>query len=164
MPGLPRQQHLRTVEAVAAPADDGSPASGAVEHHAHRLVLRAAVSTGLLGIALIHLLDLQSKLEESPYLGIAYIGLIVGTIVTAGWLIRRDRRGAWATAAALAGLTILGYVVNRTVGMPSAHDDVGNWLEPLGLASLFVEAMVVAGATAGLVSPAAGSPSPSGRG
>jgi hypothetical protein len=39
-------------------------------------------------------------------------------------------------------------VINRTVGMPNATEDVGNWLEPLGLASLFVEALVtlVAGA------------------
>jgi hypothetical protein len=30
------------------------------------------------------------------------------------------------------------------VGMPSSTADIGNWLEPLGLASLFVEAITVA--------------------
>jgi hypothetical protein len=33
--------------------------------------------------------------------------------------------------------------VNRTVGMPGAMDDIGNWWEPLGLLSLMVEAWVV---------------------
>jgi hypothetical protein len=42
----------------------------------------------------------------------------------------------------IAALTFAGYAVNRTWGMPGAMDDVGNWLEPLGLASLFVEGAV----------------------
>jgi hypothetical protein len=39
---------------------------------------------------------------------------------------------------------ITGYTLTRTVGLPSATGDVGNWLEPLGLASLFVESILVA--------------------
>jgi hypothetical protein len=34
--------------------------------------------------------------------------------------------------------------VTRTVGLPDATGDIGHWLEPLGLASLFVEAGLVA--------------------
>ncbi|NBU37196.1 MAG: hypothetical protein EBS32_03000 [Actinobacteria bacterium] len=41
------------------------------------------------------------------------------------------------------GATVIGFVVNRTVGMPNATEDIGNWGEPLGLASLFVEAITV---------------------
>ena len=110
----------------------------------HRVIARAAGTVGLLGVALVHLLDLQSKLHETPYLGLGYIALIVGAVGTAGALIHRDSRSAWVAAALLAGLTLAGYVVNRTVGMPSATDDIGNWLEPLGLASLFVEGITVA--------------------
>jgi hypothetical protein len=40
--------------------------------------------------------------------------------------------------------TIAAYAVNRTVGMSSSTADIGNWLEPLGLASLFVEAITAA--------------------
>jgi hypothetical protein len=36
--------------------------------------------------------------------------------------------------------------------MPGATDDIGNWLEPLGLASLFVEGLTVLAALAGMVS------------
>ena len=33
--------------------------------------------------------------------------------------------------------------MSRTVGLPASTDDIGNWAEPLGLASLFVEGAVV---------------------
>jgi hypothetical protein len=35
-------------------------------------------------------------------------------------------------------------VLSRTTGLPQANGDIGNWTEPLGLASLFVEGCVVA--------------------
>jgi hypothetical protein len=112
--------------------------------HPHRLIARSAAVVGLLGISLIHLLDLQSKLDETPYLGLAYIVLIAVALATAAALVHADDRRAWVAGAALALLTIVGYAINRTVGMPSATDDIGNWLEPLGLASLFVEAVTAA--------------------
>jgi hypothetical protein len=39
---------------------------------------------------------------------------------------------------------IVFYVLDRTVGLPNASGDIGNWVEPLGLASLVVEGFVVA--------------------
>jgi hypothetical protein len=42
-------------------------------------------------------------------------------------------------------------VLTRTVGLPQAHDDIGNWSEPLGLAALFVESAVIAVAGYALV-------------
>ncbi|MCU1485159.1 MAG: hypothetical protein JWN67_1905 [Actinomycetia bacterium] len=109
--------------------------------HPHRVIARAAAVVGLLGIALIHLLDLQGKLQETPYLGVAYILLIGAAVITAAALVHTDSRKAWWAAAGLALATLVGYAVNRTIGMPSATDDIGNWLEPLGLASLFIEAL-----------------------
>jgi hypothetical protein len=38
----------------------------------------------------------------------------------------------------------MGFVVSRTIGLPGGTDDIGNWTEPLGLASLFVEGCLVA--------------------
>ncbi len=103
---------------------------------------RGVGAIGLGAIALIHLLDLQGKLSETPYLGIAYIGLIIGCIAAAAMLIRGDVRRGWLLGAGLAAATLVGYAINRTLGMPSATDDIGNWLEPLGLASVFIEACV----------------------
>ena len=50
----------------------------------------------------------------------------------------------WQAAAGLSASVILGYVLSRTTGLPQATDDIGNWSEPLGIASLFVEGAVIA--------------------
>ncbi len=94
-------------------------------------------------MALVHVLDLQSKFHEVPYLGFLYLGLILGALAAAGALVMEDSRRAWAGALVLAGATLVGYAFSRSTGLPSATDDIGNWLEPLGLASLFVETCVV---------------------
>lgn len=120
----------------------------------HRTITRAVGVLGLLGVALIHLLDLQSKFHEVPYLGVAYLALIVGSLVTAGVLVRHDSRPAWVAALVLAGATFAGYALSRTTGLPAATDDVGNWLESLGLASLFVESCVVVVSVYALRTPA----------
>lgn len=107
-------------------------------------VARATGVIGLGGVALIHLLDSVGKFQETPYMGWLYMGLILGAVVTAGSLVHRETRAAWAAAAALAGGAIAGYCLTRTVGLPQAHGDIGDWTEPLGLASLFVEGCLVA--------------------
>jgi hypothetical protein len=104
---------------------------------------RSVLTVGLLGIALIHLLDLPGKLEETPYLGVAFIALIAASIGLAGVLAVRDGRTVRLAAGALAAAVIVGYVLTRTVGLPAATEDIGNWSEPLGVASLFVEGIVV---------------------
>jgi len=133
--------------------------------HPHRLIARAAAVVGLLGVSLVHLLDLQAKLHETPYLGVAYLVRIAAALVAAAALVHADDRRAWIAATGLAVLTIAAYAVNRTVGMPSATDDIGNWLEPLGLASLFVEAITAAIGTYGLLEGRGRSPgtSPAGH-
>jgi hypothetical protein len=45
--------------------------------------------------------------------------------------------------ASTAGLTLLGFVLGRTTGLPNFRDDIGNWTEPLGLASIFTEGVTV---------------------
>ncbi len=102
-----------------------------------------AVLLGLTGIIAVHVMDLPGKFSEVPYIGLLYLGIIAA----AGYLIHRivsgPTRRDFLASAALAGAVILGYVVNRTVGMPGATDDIGNWFEPLGLLSLVVEGWVV---------------------
>lgn len=122
------------------------------EHDARHIVLRAVGAVGLAGIALVHLLDLEGKFQEVPYMGWMYVGLIVGSLVAMADLAVGNVRRGWRLGAGLALATIVGYAINRTVGMPQATDDIGNWLEPLGLASLFVEGIVVAAGAAALSS------------
>jgi len=117
-------------------------------HHHAEPATRALGAAGLTGIALIHLLDLPGKFSETPYLAWMYIALIVSALVVAAEIVRTGAARAWAAGAALAGGALAGYTLTRTVGLPQAHGDIGNWTEPLGLASLFVEGVFVALAAA----------------
>jgi hypothetical protein len=135
--GRKTDMQTQTTPAVSTAATDGGTDGGAATAR------RTVAALGLLGIALIHLLDLPSKFEEATYLAVAYIGLIVASLVVAEGLIRRGGRLIWTAAVLLSGAVIVGFVINRTVGMPGVMGDIGNWLEPLGMASLFVEGVVV---------------------
>ena len=113
-------------------------------------IARALAVVGLAAVALIHLLDLPDTIRETPYLGALYVALMAGTIVVGGALVHRPDARWFAAAALLAAATIAGFILSRTTGLPGA-DDIGNWIEPLGMASLFVEGAVVALASAVLV-------------
>jgi hypothetical protein len=132
---------------------------------ARDVATRATAAVGLAGIALIHLLDSIDTYAETRYLFWMYVALMLACLVLAGLVLRGAGRGVWLAAGGLSALVIGGYVLSRTTGLPSADDDVGNWTEPLGLASLFVEGCVVAVSAYGFTvlarSPA---PAPSGAG
>jgi hypothetical protein len=98
---------------------------------------------GLSGIALVHLLDLQSKWHETTYLAVLYVVLIAACVAASALLLTRMVRAAWLLTAACALAPLAAYCLSRTVGLPSATADTGNWLEPLGLASLYVEGVVL---------------------
>ena len=114
-------------------------------------IARGVAVIGLAGIALIHLLDLPGKLSETPYMFFLYLGAIAGSLGLAALLVRCSDARAWAGAAALPALVLIGYVLSRTTGLPQDTGDLGNWSEPLGIASVFVEGSLVALAAAVLV-------------
>ncbi len=107
-------------------------------------VARGVAAVGMAGIGLIHLLDAPGKFSETPYLGWMYVGLIGASVVVAYLLIRGSSTKAWWAAATLAASAMIGFTLTRTIGLPQAMGDIGNWSEPLGMASLFVEGAIVA--------------------
>ena len=113
--------------------------------------VRATVAVGLGAIAAIHAVDAVGKWTETRYMFWMYMAAIVGAIVVAAAAIFGRSRVALAGAAAVAGSVLLGYVLDRTFGMPDATGDIGNWTEPLGLASVVVEAATLAVAIGGLL-------------
>ena len=115
-----------------------------LDHLARDVATRATVAVGLAAIGVIHLLDSIGKYGETRYIFWLYIALIAASIVVAGAVLFTRSRNAFLAAAALAAGAAAGYVLSRTTGLPSAKGDIGNWTEPLGLASLFVEGGVVA--------------------
>jgi hypothetical protein len=124
----------------------GDPTSqGEMMHVTSRTAtLRSAtVLIGLAGIVAVHAIDVTGKMQEVPYMGLMYLGVIAAAGFLMERIVRRGTRLDFLAAAGLAAAVIVGYVVNRTVGMPGAMDDIGNWWEPLGLLSLMVEGWVV---------------------
>ena len=107
-------------------------------------LLRPVAIVGLLAIALIHFLDFFDTIKTHPYVGVLFMALIAGCLAAAATLLGRRPRRAWMLTAAVAAAPFLGYVLSRSVGLPGATDDIGNWTQPLGLAAVFVEFLVVA--------------------
>jgi hypothetical protein len=105
---------------------------------------RATLAVGLGGIAVIHAVDAVGKWSETRYMFWMYMALIAAAIVLAAATLFHRSRTTFLAAAGLAATVMAGFAIDRTVGLPGAMDDIGNWTEPLGLASLVVEAMVVA--------------------
>jgi hypothetical protein len=108
-----------------------------------RLITTALGILSLGSIILIHWLDLPGKLAEVPYLGYAYIALMIGSALSAILILQNDKRGWWLGGALALG-AIVAYALNRTVALPLAMNDIGNRSEPLGVYSLVAEGAMVA--------------------
>jgi hypothetical protein len=102
-------------------------------------LVRGVAIVGLMGIALIHFLDVFGKFRETPYLGVSYVLLIIACLLATGFMLVGKLERAWILAAVAAVVPMVFYALSRTTGLPASSGDIGNWEEPLGLASLFVE-------------------------
>jgi hypothetical protein len=95
----------------------------------------------LFAISYIHLAD-QGFLafdKDPSYLLAAYLLVEIAAPVVGIALLRRPSMASWLFAAGCAAGPVVGFVLTRTTGLPGATDDIGNWSEPLGVASLIVE-------------------------
>jgi hypothetical protein len=107
---------------------------------------QAARLLGILGmaaIAVIHILDAPGTFEGVKYIFWLYIAIIVGAIPFSILLLQWPSRLAWIGPALLAAGPLIGFLLTRSIGLPGDSDDIGNWLESLGLASMFVEVAVL---------------------
>jgi uncharacterized membrane protein YfcA len=92
-------------------------------------------------VGLIHLIDAPGDLQEAPYQGMLFLANVFGA-VTAAIGIYRGHGWGWSLGVLVAGGAFVGYVVSRTVGLPGLPVEE-EWLEPLGLLSVLVEALFV---------------------
>jgi hypothetical protein len=133
---------------AAQPRFSTAAPAARLDHHAitqavREAAIRGTVVVGLAGVAVIHAVDSVGKWSEARYMFWMYMALIAGALATAAAVLFTRSRAALLAAAGVAASAFAGYVLSRTTGLPNATDDIGNWTEPLGLASLVVEGCVV---------------------
>jgi hypothetical protein len=103
-------------------------------------------------VAAIHVVD-QSGFPGSKgpgYIAVSYYLLEVAAIVAAVLLLRSGAWFSWLLSAGVALGPLVGYILSRGPGLPSYSEDRGNWMEPLGVASLVVEGLLLTLAVAAL--------------
>ena len=115
---------------------------------AHHIVPRLLGAALAVGVAWIHVKD-QGGFpgDKTPtYVGIGYYVLEAVAVLVALALIAGPRRHAlkaWLLAVGVAVGPLVGYVLSRGPGLPGYTDDRGNWTEPIGVASLIVEGVLL---------------------
>jgi len=115
-------------------------------HVATSTILRSTAVVLLMSVAVIHIVQLVPTFKATPALGVTFVLLIAGAVVVGGWLVK-ERRTAfhlWLPVAGLGMAALVGYGFTRLFSSPLDRVDVGNWSCELGMAALFVEAILVA--------------------
>jgi hypothetical protein len=92
-------------------------------------------------VGLIHLINSPGDLEEGSYTGVLYLANFFGAILAAIG-IYRGRSWGWSLGALVSVGAFAGYVISRTIGLPGLPVEE-EWLGPLGLLSMVVEALFV---------------------
>jgi hypothetical protein len=93
--------------------------------------------------AAAHLPVLSEHLHEVPYIGVEFIVLIVACLLIATAAIAWDTAALYGAAAMTCGSAVIAYVATRSMALPGLADDVGDWLEPLGVVAILAETATV---------------------
>jgi hypothetical protein len=110
---------------------------------AERSRFRLPAAAAALVAAVAHVPVTGVHLQEAPYIGVLFIVLEVVLVALALMLVLADRPWVWTAATVVPALAVGAYVASRSVGLPQIPDDVGNWVEPLGLVAVTAEAVLV---------------------
>ena len=101
--------------------------------------LRVGLAACLTAAAGAHLPVLAEHLHEAMWLGWLFVAFIAVSL-TFGTLVITRHAGWVAPVAALLLASALGfYVATRSVAFPQIADDVGDWFDPWGVASVVAE-------------------------
>lgn len=100
--------------------------------------------------AAAHVPVIGPHLHQAPYMGLLFVVLVAACVTLAAVVLVHDSPAVYAGAALTCGLAIIGYAATRLIAFPDLSDDVGNWLEPLGIVSICAETTVVLAAVTAL--------------
>ena len=94
-------------------------------------------------VAGVHIAIAPEHLHEAPYAGVLFLVLAAATLVAAGLVLTANHPLVWTGTAALSLSALVAYFMSRSVGLPSLSDDIGDWLNPLGVIAVVCETAVV---------------------
>jgi hypothetical protein len=117
---------------------------------------RFVVAAATIVAAVAHIPVISPHLDEAPYMGVLFIVLTAACGALSAAALVRDSRAVYTLVIITCGLAVIGYAGTRLVAFPMLADDVGNWLEPLGVMSIAAESVAVAAAVAALAGWGAG--------
>lgn len=107
--------------------------------------LRVPAALLCLAIAAIHVID-QGGFpgdKDPAYLKYLYYALEAGAVVAAVLLLVKAVRPGWLLALGVAAGPLIAYCLSRGPGLPDATDDKGNWTEPIGVAAIACELVLL---------------------
>jgi hypothetical protein len=120
----------------------------AIDRPLHSSLRWPAAVLGLTAAA-VHIPVIPEHLEMAPYMGVLFILLDIALVALSLVLVVYDVPLGYTAAAVVCVMAVVGYALTRMVAFPQLADDVGNWLEPLGVAAVLSEtAMAVVTAVA----------------
>jgi hypothetical protein len=93
--------------------------------------------------AAAHVPVLREHFDEVPYIGIEFLVLIIACLLIATAAVAWDSAALYAAAAITCTSAVAAYVTTRVTALPGLADDVGDWLEPLGMVAIFAEIATV---------------------
>ena len=105
--------------------------------------VRASAAIGLIAVGVFHALEIQGQLSGAVWLTAGFCLLTVVAPAAGLWLLAHPSLGAWQFGALASAAALGGYILTRSIPVPGDTGDVGNWLEPLGLAAILTEGVVI---------------------
>jgi hypothetical protein len=119
----------------------------ALERLDHPAVARRCAlltAAGLMGIAVVHLVDGPGSLSYELYIGVLELALAAASLPTAIALVIRPVRDLWIAASALAWLALGFYLASPSIGQSNSTTDIGNWGQTLGITNMATEVVAIA--------------------
>jgi hypothetical protein len=110
-----------------------------VRPHAARSVLILA----LMGAAAAHLRVIPEHLSEAPYMGVLFIVFSSACVLLAAAVISFAKPALYRLSVLTCATAVGAYAATRLIPFPMLSDDRGNWLDPLGVVSISLEAIAV---------------------
>lgn len=118
--------------------------TAAASINTNEAITRAIGILMFLAIGTIHFLQIVPTVEQTPLLGVGFLGIIAASVAVAFGLLQGTGRRIWMAGGGVCLAALGGYAFTRIFSTPIDHQDVGNWSCMLGLAALFIETILLA--------------------